>query len=79
MNEQMTVDRLVQQVKDYASGRAKDVVRGAETPRLAGLLLQKYGRGMVDAVVTIFDDLRSADAISKVVDDETTKIDPPLA
>lgn len=75
MDEQMAIERLVHQVKDYASGRAKDVARGAETPRLAALLVQKYGRGVVDAVAAIFDTPRAADPISKVVDEETAKID----
>lgn len=76
MDEQVVVERLVQQIKDYANGRAKDVARGAETPRLAALLVQKYGRGVVDAVATIFDSPRVADPISRAVDDETAKIDP---
>lgn len=76
MDEQIAVERLVQQVKNYASGRAKDVARGAETPRLAALLVQKYGRGVIDAVATIFDSPRAADPISEIVDDETAKIDP---
>lgn len=76
MDEQMAIERLVRQVKDYASGRAKDVARGAETPRLAALLMQQYGRGLVDAVSAIYDTPRAADPISNVVDEETAKIDP---
>lgn len=76
MDKQVAVERLVGLVKDYANGRAKDVARGAETPRLAALLVQKYGRGIVDAVGIIFDSPRAVDPISKVVDDETAKIDP---
>lgn len=76
MDQQIAVAQLVQHVKDYADGRAKDLARGAETPRLAALLLQKYGRGLIDAVVTIFDNPRVADPISEALDDETAKIDP---
>lgn len=76
MDEQVAVERLVDQVKTYANGRTKDVARGAETPRLAALLVQKYGRGVIDAVATIFDSPRVADLISKTVDEEVTKIDP---
>ncbi|WP_437560359.1 hypothetical protein [Acidithiobacillus sulfuriphilus] len=76
MDQQVAVEHLVRQVKDYANGRAKDVERGADTPRLAALLVQKYGRGVVDAVAEIFGSPRAADPISKVVDDETAKIDP---
>lgn len=76
MDEQVAVERLVGQVKDYANGRAKDVARGAETPRLAALLVQKYGRGVVDAVSAIFGSPRAADPVWKAVDEETEKIDP---
>lgn len=76
MDEQIAVDRLVGQVRDYAEGRAQDVARGAETPRLAALLVQKYGRGVVDAAVILFDNPRAAVPVSKAVDDETAKIDP---
>lgn len=76
MDEQFAIERLVQQVKEYAAGRAKDVARGAETPRLAALLVQKYGRGVVDAVATVFDSPRAADPVARVVDDEAAKIDP---
>lgn len=76
MEEHYAVDQLVIKVKEYADGRAKDVERGAETPRLAALLLQKYGRGVIEAVSLIFDTPRAADPISKVLDEETTRIDP---
>ncbi len=76
MDEQFAVEHLIGQVKEYARGRASDVERGAETPRLAALLLQKYGRGVVDAVSTIFESRRAADPIMRVVDEETARIDP---
>ncbi len=76
MDEQIAIERLVRQVKDYAEGRAKDVARGAETPRLAALLVQKYGRGIADAAALIFDNFRAADPIWEVLDAETAKIDP---
>ncbi|SHI11849.1 hypothetical protein [Pollutimonas bauzanensis] len=76
MNETFAIERLVLQVREYASGRATDVARGAETPKLAALLLQKYGAGVIDAVATIFDSPRVADPINRVVDEETALIDP---
>lgn len=63
-------------MKDYAKSRANDVARGAETPRLAALLLQKYGRGVVDAVAVMLDNPRAADPIGNILDEETSKIDP---
>lgn len=76
MNQKYGVERLVLKVRDYAGSRAQDVARGAETPRLAALLLQKYGQGVMDAVATIYDSPRAADAISQALDEETARIDP---
>lgn len=70
------VEQLERQIREFARSRAKDVERGAETPRLAALILQKYGRGVVDAVSTIFDSPRVADPIYKAIDEETFLIDP---
>lgn len=44
-------------------------------PRLAALLLQKYGRGIADAATLIFESPRAADPISLAIDEETTRID----
>ncbi|MFB8378119.1 hypothetical protein [Paenibacillus taichungensis] len=75
MDEELVIDKLILEVKDYANGRAKDVARGAESPRLAALLLQKYGLGVISAVSLIFDSPRAADPILEVLDQETAKID----
>ena len=76
IDEQAAVGQLVQQVNEYARGRESDVARGAETPRLAALLPQKYGRGVCDAISTIFGSPRAADPVSKAVDEATERIDP---
>lgn len=76
ISQRRAVESLVAQVRSYAESRANDVARGAETPRLAALLLQHYGRGVIDAAGVIFDSLRAADPISAVLDEETAKIDP---
>ena len=76
MDQQSDIELLVNRVREYARQRASDVTRGAETPRLAAVLLQKYGCGVADAVSTIFDNARAADPISQVLDEETAKIDP---
>jgi hypothetical protein len=75
MNAKREVESLVREVREYAAGRASDVARGAETPRLAALLLQKYGLGVAKAVEVIFDNPRVADPIIAVLDEETAKID----
>lgn len=76
MNTQETVEQLVQRVRDYGQARAADVARGAETPRLAALLVQKYGTGIADATAVVFDHPRAADPVRVAVDEETARIDP---
>lgn len=76
MNEQRAIELLQAQVRDYARQRAKDVARGAETPRLAALLVQKYGKGVVDALAVVFVSARSVDPVMSVVDEEVSRIDP---
>ena len=76
MDEPAAVAILVEKVREYARGRQRDVARGAERPRLAALLVQKYGRGVADAIAAIYDSPRAADPISRVVDEETAIIDP---
>lgn len=75
-SQENSILMLVEHVRDYARSRANDVARGAETPRLAALLVQKYGRGVTDAAAIIFDDRRAADPVGAVVDEEASKIDP---
>lgn len=38
------------EIQEYAKGRVKDVKRGAETPRLAALMLEKYVCGFICAL-----------------------------
>lgn len=41
---------VIQDIRLYAQGRARDVARGAETPELAALLVDTYCRGMATAL-----------------------------
>ena len=72
----VVIDMLIREFRDYASFRAKDVARGAETPHLAGLLIQKYGAGLMQALSVVYRSNRAADKLSLVIDQETLKIDP---
>lgn len=77
MNEEKIItEKLIKQIRDYANGRKADIARGAETPTLAALLLQKYGFGLADAVNIFYDNLRASDILIQVLDEETSKIDP---
>ncbi len=76
MEQGIVIEKIIYKIKEYAYGKMNDVKRGLETPRLAALLLQKYGCGMVDAVTVFYDTPRAADPIYKILDEETSKIDP---
>lgn len=52
-NAQEIRTSLLRKLGEYASGRKSDVDRGAETPHLAALMLQKYGYGLCDAAELI--------------------------
>jgi len=76
MENQIALERLVQQVKAYANELTERVARGADSPSRATQKLRQYGHGVADAVIMIFDTPRTGDPILRVVDDEMTKIDP---
>ncbi len=59
------------EIQSYAQGRQKDVERGAETPELAALLLEKYALGVTMALNVIGIDFDMAE-----VDRLITEIDP---
>lgn len=76
MDQKFAINMLIRQVEEYAAGKIGDVARGSETPRLAALLMQKYGRGIVDAVALLCDKPGIADLISHAVDKAASEIDP---
>lgn len=43
-------EKLLQEVVDCANGRKSNIERGAETPELAALIVEKYGHGMARAL-----------------------------
>lgn len=43
------VEQLIAALQDYVDVRQHDVARGAETPALASLLVEKYGYGLMKA------------------------------
>jgi hypothetical protein len=47
--ENSGVGRLIADMNEYAKGRKSDVARGAETPALASLMVEKYGYGLAKA------------------------------
>jgi hypothetical protein len=70
-------DRVQADLKSYAESRKRDVARGAETPELAGLLVQKYGYGLakaLDLAAELAD--HPAPSLTTEVDRLVAEIDP---
>lgn len=42
----IVLERCLREIQEYADGRKSDIERGAETPRLAALMLEKFVYGM---------------------------------
>jgi hypothetical protein len=66
---------VLKKLAEYAKGRASDVARGAETPELAALLLQKYGYGLCDAFALCFPESQDRPSYGDV-DAAVAVIDP---
>ncbi|WP_432263362.1 hypothetical protein [Cupriavidus sp. TMH.W2] len=66
---------LSARLAEYASDRRKDVARGAETPALAGVLVQKFGYGLADAFRLVFPDDRGSFGYPEV-DAAVATVDP---
>lgn len=75
MDERSFLLRLLEQVREYGAHRAKAVARGLETPRLAALLVQKYGQGVADAARLILG-RRASREVMLAVDKAVERLDP---
>ncbi len=63
--------QLLTEIRSYADGRMSDVSRGAETPELAAVLLEKFGWGMARAVQIIGVDsslMAEVDRLAREID-----------
>lgn len=71
------VDRAIADLSGFAVSRQNDVARGAETPALAGLLVEKYAAGMA-AALRCLDDIAPADLkpFQQAADSLVAEIDP---
>lgn len=69
--------RLAEEIRSHASSRMNDVARGAETPELAALLVEKYGMGLAKAAALAADvfDVPAPD-LTREVDRLVAEIDP---
>lgn len=72
--EHSPVGRLIAEIREYAQGRKADVARGAETPALASLMVEKFGYGLMRAadVLALPDSLLLTAEVDRLV----VEIDP---
>jgi hypothetical protein len=68
----MSTALLINEIRSYADGRKSDVARGAETPALAALLVEKYGEGMAKTLHLLGQD--DGDLV-RVIDELVREID----
>lgn len=72
--EHSPVGRLIAEIRDYAKGRKSDIARGAESPALASLMVEKYGYGLMKAADLLA--LADSDLLTAEVDRLVVEIDP---
>lgn len=66
--------QLIAAFKEYAEGRKREVARGAETPALASLMIEKYGYGLIKAAEVL--EVSELNLLTAEVDRLVAEIDP---
>jgi hypothetical protein len=64
--------QLTEEIRTYAEGRKRDIERGAETPELASLMVEKFGYGMAKAAHIIGLDSKIMAEVDRLI----AEIDP---
>lgn len=72
---------LITLITSYAEAKRNDIQRGADTPRLAALMVLLYGRGIVESAGVLLAGRASGEKsalepIWKVVEAEASALDP---
>jgi hypothetical protein len=67
------IGALIEEIQRYAGKRVHDVTRGAETPALAALMVEKFGEGLVKAGYLL--GVERADALRHEIDRLVREID----
>ncbi len=70
--------RCLREIEEYANGRKSDIKRGAETPRLSVLMLEKFALGMAKGFQQVEDGetIAIANDIIALSDKLCLEIDP---
>ncbi len=69
-----TIHALVEELQRYAGNRLNDVSRGAETPALAALMVEKFGEGLAKAAY--FLEVESTGELDREIGRLVRQIDP---
>lgn len=72
--DQSQVGRLIAAIREFAQGCKADVERGAETPGLASLMVEKYGYGLMKAADVLA--VEDSHLLTAEVDRLVAEIDP---
>jgi hypothetical protein len=67
------VETLIEEIQRYAGKRAQDVTRGAETPALAALMVEKFGEGLIKASYLL--GIKRSDELKHEIDRLVREID----
>jgi hypothetical protein len=73
----MSTVSVIDEIQRYADGRKSDVARGAETPALAALMVEKFGEGMATTLHLMGADngdfMRELDRLVREIDPQYPK------
>jgi hypothetical protein len=65
---------LIEEIQRYAGNRVHNVARGAETPALAALMVEKFGEGLMKAAYLLGGDC--CNDLKREIDRLVREIDP---
>jgi hypothetical protein len=68
------IKALIEVIQHYAAHRLGDVARGAETPALAALMVEKFGEGIAKATRVL--GIGGADELWREIDRLVRQVDP---
>ena len=68
------IDALIEVLQLYAHHRLSDVARGADTPALAALMVEKFGEGIARATRVL--GVEGSDVLRREIDRLVREVDP---
>lgn len=71
-----SIERVAARLHEYSLQRQADIARGAQTPRLAAMLMQTYGLAMIDAAQDVFGQVHVRTELQRHLNEQTDSLDP---